>query len=162
MKTPDRELKYIFTDPVYHQKRMMFMLPQTAKDNNIHSFKDGCKLSIAVKENTDKHRLVEKLCGMGKQNVNPVSSSLLAIKYVASGKFQAAVNTDLSSEYFIKEKQLPRMESFPDPTGEVADVCWIIQKDDVALKNAIDEGLKEIKADGTFDKLTQKWLGKTL
>jgi len=43
------------------------------------------------------------------------------------------------------------------PTGE--QYAIVVSKDNPALTKALNEAIAKLKADGTYDQLTQKWFG---
>ena len=43
-----------------------------------------------------------------------------------------------------------------EKSGKVA-FSWVMKKGNTELKAKLDKGLEDIKADGTYDKIIQKW-----
>ncbi len=44
--------------------------------------------------------------------------------------------------------------------GETTDQAFAFRKDDTALAGQFDTALKELKADGTLAKISEKWFGE--
>ena len=81
----------------------------------------------------------------------------VAFDEIVQGRADATINDRLTAGYFIKQKG-DIIELVGDPI-ERSTAHMIVRKNDNKLKEAINEGLKEMKADGTLSKLSEKWFG---
>ena len=76
---------------------------------------------------------------------------------LAAGRLDAAYNDKLLVSYLIKSQGLPivgaGVNEAPRP------IAAAIKKDNVGLQKAIDRALLQMKADGTYAKISRQWFG---
>ncbi len=155
----DRRKKYDFTDPVFIKMRYAYLTKDTAEKNNVKEFKDICKLTVAVKDQTDKSKLYHSVCGKTNSNFMPVSSNYTAFENVVSGKADVAIGDDVLYSYLIKENKVDNLITIADPDNKPIILAWPTQKGNKELLDKFNAGLAHIKADGTYNKIIYKWLG---
>ncbi len=154
-KTSEREEKYDFTDD-YLISGAQIIVKKGRKDiQSMNDFK-GKKIMTSVGSNYnqimtdyDKNKEFKLTYYDGEVTV--------AFDEIAQGRADATINDRLTAGYFVKQKG-----DIIEVVGEVIDKSpsyMIVRKGDEKLKNEINEGLKEIKADGTLVKISEKWFG---
>ncbi|RBL67424.1 cystine ABC transporter substrate-binding protein, partial [Pseudomonas sp. MWU13-2625] len=76
---------------------------------------------------------------------------------LASGRVDAALNDSLLIPFAIKQAKLPLKAGAP--VGEVATMAIPFAKNNPQFKAALDKALTDMKADGSFKKISVKWFG---
>lgn len=77
---------------------------------------------------------------------------------LAAGRLDAAYNDRLLVGYLIKSQNLPIKGA--GVIGQPESVGIAIKKTNPGLKTAIDKALLQIKADGTYAKISRQWFGQ--
>lgn len=77
---------------------------------------------------------------------------------LAAGRIDAAYNDRLLVGYLIKQQGLPVRGA--GVIGASEPVAIAIKKTNPSLKTAVDKALAQIKADGTYAKISKKWFGQ--
>lgn len=94
---------------------------------------------------------------LGDSSYTPYTGPTDALTALRAGKIQAVVlDAPVASDY-VKEDAGTYKLVDEIATGEQYGIA--INKDNPELKKAIDSALADMKADGTLDKLKNKWLG---
>jgi len=146
--TDERRKVVDFSDPYFAGGLVVL----TTKAGPIKSLKDldGKKVSVQVgtksvgflKENYPKVERVE------------VEKNQEMFNLVEIGRADAAVTGKPAAKVFAQAK--PALHVLPDQLT-TEDYGIAIRKDAPELRAAVNAALKKIKADGTYDKLVQKW-----
>ena len=76
---------------------------------------------------------------------------------LAGGRIDAALNDSLLIPFAIKQAKLPLKAGAP--VGEVKAMAIPFAKNNPKFKSAIDKALADMKADGSFRKISMKWFG---
>ncbi|WP_320034492.1 ABC transporter substrate-binding protein [Halarcobacter sp.] len=123
------------------------------KDNDkIASQKDLAEKTVGVQLGSGSEQVVDKLSGLGKvarYNYNP--EAFLDLKHeridaVVVGYAYALNQKDFNTEYKIVDKLAP------------AELVVVMKKGKDELTKQVNEALKTLKDNGTYDKLINKWL----
>lgn len=117
-------------------------------------------MQIAVQAGTTSEDWARE--NLASATIVTLDDAIQALTGVQSGLYNACVIDLPVSTYEIKEAytDLEIPDDCKIPTGE--QVGAVINKDNTALLKAVNKALKEIKDDGTEDKLEQKWFGTTI
>jgi cystine transport system substrate-binding protein len=76
---------------------------------------------------------------------------------LAAGRIDAALNDRLMVAYLLKHSQLPLRPGAMVGTGNPSAIPF--KKGNPKFAQAIDDAMKELEADGTFTKISDKWFG---
>ncbi|CUA81729.1 MULTISPECIES: cystine ABC transporter substrate-binding protein [Gulbenkiania] len=76
---------------------------------------------------------------------------------LATGRIDAALNDSLLIPFAIKEAKLPLKAG--SPVGGTTEMGIPFAKNNPKFKAALDKALTDLKADGTFRKISVKWFG---
>ena len=80
---------------------------------------------------------------------------------MCSGRVSATNHVSRSYLYFRKKNPDPKLISAATYTGGASDASGVLlRKGSPALVAAIDKALADIKADGTYAKISQKYFGR--
>lgn len=149
--TDARKQKYDFSEPYIASKAVLIV---KSDDDTIKTFADlaGKKSAQSLTSNFGK---LAQDSGAELVGTDGFDQS---IQLVLTGRADATINDSLSFLDFKKQK--------PDApvkiAAEQADADYsgiIFRKGDADLKAAIDKALADIKADGTYDAISQKYFG---
>jgi cystine transport system substrate-binding protein len=84
-----------------------------------------------------------------------------SIDLLTSGRVDATINDSLSFLDFKKHKPDAQVKIVATDSSSDADQSAVLlRKGDPALVAAIDKALADIKADGTYAKISEKYFGK--
>lgn len=93
-----------------------------------------------------------------KNNYLPEKSFFLGLRNVWAGKADAIVNNDRIFQYYGSRKKYAKYKYrllYLDDT--LHNIGFAVRKGRQDLLSQINDGLKKVKEDGTFDQLMQKW-----
>jgi cystine transport system substrate-binding protein len=150
--TDARKRKYDFSEPYIASKAVLIV---RADDDSIKGFADlkGKKAAQSLTSNFGK--LAEQ-SGAELVGTDGFDQS---IQLVLTGRADTTINDSLSFLDFKKHK--PDANVKIAAQQENADYSGIIfRKGDAELKAAIDKALADIKADGTYQKIADKYFGQ--
>lgn len=149
--TDARKAKYDFSDPYIASKAVLIV-----KDGNtdIKTFEDlkGKKSAQSLTSNFAKLATESGAELVGTDGFDQ------SIQLVLQGRADATLNDNLSFLDFKKKKPDAPVQIVA--TQDKADYSGVIfRKGNPELKAAIDKALADIKADGTYEKISQKYFG---
>ena len=149
--TEERKQKYDFSEPYIASKAVLIV---RSDDDSIKGFADlkGKKSAQSLTSNFGKLATASGAELVGTDGFDQ------SIQLVLTGRADATINDSLSFLDFKKHK--------PDApvkiAAEQADADYsgiIFRKGDAELKAAIDKAIADIKADGTYQKISDKYFG---
>lgn len=150
--TEARKQKYDFSEPYIASKAVLIV---RADDDSIKGFADlkGKKSAQSLTSNFGK---LAQESGAELVGTDGFDQS---IQLVLTGRADATINDSLSFLDFKKQKPDANVKIAAEQSG--ADYSGIIvRKGDPELVAAINKGLAEIKADGTYQKISDKYFGQ--
>ena len=154
-KSPEREQKYDFTDEYLVSGPQIIVKKGRTDIQKVDDFK-GKKIMSSV--GSEYNELLKKYNKDEQFKIVYYDGDVtVAFDEIVQGRADATINDRLTAGYFIKQKG-DIIELVGDPI-ERSTAHMIVRKNDNKLKEAINEGLKEMKADGTLAKLSEKWFG---
>ncbi|KQV35701.1 MULTISPECIES: amino acid ABC transporter substrate-binding protein [unclassified Rhizobium] len=149
--TEERKKKYDFSEPYIASKAVLIA---KADDDSIKSFEDlkGKKAAQSLTSNFGK---LAQASGAELVGTDGFDQS---IQLVLTGRADATINDSLSFLDFKKHKpdapvKIAAEQADADHSG------IILRKGEPELLEAINKALAEIKADGTYDAISQKYFG---
>ncbi|CAB3767166.1 amino acid ABC transporter substrate-binding protein [Paraburkholderia solisilvae] len=152
--TDARKVKYDFSDPYIVSHPALIV---RADNTSIKSFDDlkGKKSANTLTSNFGK------LAAARGAEVVPVQGFNESIDLLTSGRVDATVNDSLSFLDFKKHKPDAKVKIAAIDNGADSDhSAVLIRKGNPELKAAIDKALQDMKADGTYAKISDKYFGK--
>ncbi|MDX8336618.1 amino acid ABC transporter substrate-binding protein [Candidatus Cetobacterium colombiensis] len=150
--TPEREKQIAFSTPYFDDDQIVIV-----KNPNIKSFQDLKDKKIGVQLGSASYFAFENsVLSKETNNLNKYSTNVEALLDLEAGRTDAVVIDAVVGKYYISKK--PDFIVLNDIL-EKQQMGVGMRKDDVALKNKIDETLANMKADGSFDKIYKKWFG---
>ena len=149
--TPKRAKQVDFSKPYYTSGTQLFVAPASSVQD-IRGLKDA---TIGVALGTTFEEFARKQANV--KNVKTYKSDVEALKDLETGRLDGVITQGLMGRFLIKNAGLK-----VKPAGGVLepDVASIpVKKGNTALLGAIDKALVDIKKDGTYAKLSNKWFG---
>jgi polar amino acid transport system substrate-binding protein len=157
--TEERAKQVDFSDPYFEAKQVILT---RADDKSINSAKDLAGKVVAVQQGTTgdfaAQRLVDEL-GIKIKEIKRFEGTPEALMAVQKGDADAAIIDNFVAYLAVKENpDIYRVVE--DPTFPPEYYGIAVNKDNPELLKAINQALKEIKEDGTYDKIYKKWFGE--
>lgn len=153
--TNERKQSVDFSDG-YYEASQCIVIP---KGSSIHEMKDLEGKSIAVQEGTTGDLMVTPGSDdsvLKKSTVKRFKKGSDAIIELKNKGVEAVVIDQAPAKRFVSLNQETLELVSDDSSQEVYGIA--VQKGNDSLRNDINEGLKRIKADGTFDKLFDEYI----
>lgn len=158
--TEERKEKVAFSDAYLENSQIIV----TLNDSDIQSKEDLAGQVVATQQasatldamEADETGIVEKLDG-GEPILYPTFTDVF--NDLESGRSDAIVVDEVLGRYIMKQKGSEKFNVLTDNFGD-EEYGVGIRKEDTALQEAINEGLVEIKENGTYDTIYQKWFAK--
>ncbi len=149
----ERQKTIGFSTPyAYSSAQIIVRKNATASYRTLASLK-GKRVGVGLGSNFEK-----MLRDAGGINVVTYPGAPEYLRDLASGRLDAALNDRLLVGYLATKENLPVKGSGiveqPQP------VAIAIKKNNTALKAQIDKALAQLKADGTYAKISKKWFGE--
>jgi len=148
---PDRQKKYDFSDSYIVSKAVLIV---NSSNNTIKKFAD-------LKGKKSAQSLTSDLAKIAKANgavLQPVDSFNQAIDLIVSKRVDAAVNDNLS--FLDLKKQKPNIAiKIVDQQGNAQPNAIMFNKGNKELVDATNKALTDMKADGTYTKISNKYFG---
>lgn len=150
----ERKQKVLFSDPYYKSGLSIIV----AKDNDsIKKFEDLKGKKVAVQIGTTSAAEVKKIEGVEVKEFNSSADTFMELR--AKG-VDAVVNDRPVNDYYILKSGETNVKALPDLlTSE--DYGIAVSKQNEATQKAVNEALKKLKDKGEYDKIFEKWFGKT-
>ena len=152
--TDARKAKYDFSTPYITTRAVLIV---RTDNTTIKTFDDlkGKKSANTLTSNFGK---IAKDHGA---DVVPVQGFNESIDLLTSGRVDATINDSLSFLDFKKHKPDAQVKvAATDSSSDADQSAVLLRKGDPALVAAIDKALADIKADGTYAKISEKYFGK--
>jgi len=152
--TDTRKLKYDFSDSYYDSTEAVAV----AANSKIASLDDLKGQTVAVKKGTTGAQYAEKIAADYKLNVVYVKDSATMYTYVTSGQASACFEDFPIVQYEINRGNIKckviNQSTVSYPYGFAS-----MKGKNPELIAAFNEGLKEMKADGSYDKILATYFG---
>ena len=138
---------YAYSSPQIIVKKTGSFAPKTLADLK------GKRVGVGLGSNFEK-----QLRDAGGINVVTYPGAPEYLADLAAGRLDAAYNDRLLVGYLIKSQNLPVLGA--GVIGDPEAVGIALKKSNTSLKTAVDKALLQLKADGTYAKISRKWFGQ--
>ncbi|MCI2062293.1 MAG: basic amino acid ABC transporter substrate-binding protein [Eubacteriaceae bacterium] len=152
--TKDREKEVLFSDTYYDSG----LVVAVKEDNNTIKGKDDFTkdMIIGAQTGTTSSDMIQALAKKGKIKQAKIYNGLNeAVTDLTNGTIDALVNDKPVTENYIAKK--PNTIKIVGDTLDAEHFAFAVKKDNTELCDKINKGLKNIKDDGTFDKIMKDW-----
>lgn len=146
--TPERLQTWTFTEP-FIQTGFAVVVRQ---DSTIKSTEDLKKATIAVQPNSTFAEFAQSQ----SSNIITTTSPWDSIREVMMGRADAAMVNGVIASHYVGDYPKENLR-FVNVGHEKINIGFALKKGNTELKQKIDKGLEQIKADGTYDKIKAKW-----
>ena len=156
--TPERAKQVAFSDPYYKTGIVVLVKKDNTTITGWDSFTSGSGLKVAAQTGTSQADIAEQLKKEGKiSKATILNQNTTALQQLENGDVDAVlvdkpVAVDIVASQGAKYKVVGDMKA-----DSVADVAIAVKTDNKDLLKKINKGLKNIKENGTYDKLAKKW-----
>ncbi|WP_373312791.1 basic amino acid ABC transporter substrate-binding protein [Deefgea tanakiae] len=154
--TPERKQSMDFSDPYFEAKQLIAV----GKNSKVSKFTDLKTLKVGVQTGTTGDEVIQKLQGKTSPNIKRFESTPLAIKELENGGVDAVVADNGVVVNFVANNPNSKLKMIDDATFAKEYYGIAVKKGNKALLEQINKGLAAIKADGTYDKIYNKYFGK--
>lgn len=155
-KTSEREQKYDFTDDYLISGAQIIVKKGRTDIKTLEDFK-GKRIMTSV--GSDYNKIMTEYDKDKKFKLRYYDGEVtVAFDEIARGRADATINDRLTVGYFVKKRG-----DIVEAVGEVIEKSpahMIVRKGENKLREEINEGIKEMKSDGTLAKLSKKWFGE--
>jgi len=160
-KTAAREEKVLFTDTYMENKQVLV----TAKSSGITSFDDMAGKVLGAQEGSSGYETFNNQPEVLKDLVDGNDATLYASFNEAfidleNGRIDGLLIDRVYAEYYLT--QTGKTDDFNEIESpfEAEDFAVGVRKDDQAMADKINDGLKELQDNGTFAEISEKWFGE--
>ena len=156
--SPERQQKYDF---VQYMKAGSALLAQQGNPKHLQNLKDLCGVSVAVQNGTaqakDLNTANSNCTSGGKPQIKvlTLTSATDVVQALANNRVDAAYMGSLSAGYYSKQNSGKFEQA--GPVVDSAPSGIVIRKGDSEMLNAVQKAFEALKADGTYDKLFEKY-----
>ena len=152
--TPERGKRVLFPIPFY-KSGLTIVVPKGS--TGIADFKDLEGKRISVQLGTTSMSYAKQIKGAKISTFNSAGDAILNM---LAGNADAVINDKPVTDYILAQnKNLAAQTTHLKPIATADLFAMVMAKDNTKLKGEIDKALKDLKADGTFNKLHEKWFG---
>lgn len=154
--TPEREKAVDFVGPYYHAGRSVFV----REGSPITSLSELKGKTLGVTLGETHESWAREQGGWGLRTFRGLPQLLAALR---EGKVDAIVVDNIPVSVAVKRsgEKITQLET-PGIEGGAVAVGIAIRKDNPELKAAMQAALDEIMADGTYEKISMKWIGRDI
>ena len=155
-KNPEREKKYLFSNDYLITGAQIIVKKGRTDIKTLEDFK-GKRIMTSV--GSDYNKIMTEYDKDKKFKLQYYDGEVtVAFDEIAQGRADATINDRLTVGYFVKKRG-----DIVEAVGEVIEKSpahMIVRKGEDKLREEINEGIKEMKSDGTLSNLSKKWFGE--
>lgn len=155
-KTPERDMKIDFTDS-YYRSRSSFVAKAGVHMNVIPGGMIGKR--IAAQDDTVQAQYLRENFGKHSTILTPPTHEE-ALRLLVDGKVDAVLSDNLVLFDFLQTPEGKNFDYLGDPLPPTTDasISYIaVQEGNDALRTSINKALRELKMNGTYDRITKKY-----
>lgn len=151
--TPERQKSIAFTAPYAYSSPQIIVRKTGGGDYKTLADLKGKRVGVGLGSNFE-----QQLRAAGGINVVTYPGAPEYLADLAAGRLDAAYNDRLLVGYLIKSRNLLIKDA--GVIGQPEAVGIALKKTNPDLKAALDKALLQIKADGTYTKISRQWFGQ--
>lgn len=154
--TEERKQTMDFSEP-YFEAKQLIAVPTKSEIQKLADLKSG-KYKIGTQTGTTGNDVIEKMLGKDFKNLRRFESTPLALKELENGGVDCVVADNGVVVHYVKNNpmgfRIITDDSFPKENYGMA-----VKKGNTQLLEKLNEGLAQIKKDGTYNKIYLKYFG---
>ena len=152
-KTPEREKALDFSDVYFDQGGFITVV---RKDNStIHNMDELAGKTVGVQIGTVPADMAKKIPNTTVKEMDSNSNIFMELK---AGTIDGAIIDNAVAMYYLKQGADKDLQLVGEPTKAPGTVLGV-KKGNTELQQAVNKALKELKEDGTYQKIYDKWFG---
>ena len=151
----ERKEKFLFNEEPYN----IFPLHIVVNENNdnVRSIDDLASKKVAVSATSNPALFMENYNKEHKLGAEILYSTTDINNQLRTGRVDATISTPFSVDF--NNKYADAQQKVVGKSLLISEVFFLLQKDNKALSNRIDEVLIELKEEGVVSALSKEWLG---
>lgn len=149
--TPERQKSIAFSAPYVYSTPQIIVKKSGAFSPKTLADLKGKRVGSSLGSNYEA-----QLKAAGGINIVTYPGAAEVLADLSTGRIDAGYNDRLLVSYLIKSQNLPIRGA---GTGSADAMGIALKKSNPGLKSAIDKALLQIKADGTYAKISRQWFG---
>jgi len=153
--TDERKQTMDFSDPYFDAAQLIAV----HQDSKVARFADLKKLKVGVQTGTTGDEAVSDLLGKTSTNIKRFESTPLALKELEAGGLDAVVADNGVVVHYVANNPGGKFKTVSDDKFVPEHYGIAVKKGNAELLAAINKGLAEIKADGTYERIYTKYFG---
>lgn len=150
--TEERQTRMRFSSPYFESRQTALLGPQAPA---VTQFADLAGLKLSLKAGTTSDQVAQNL-GL-TENTRYEGSTFLTIKQVLLGKADATIGDEGVMRHYQRVYADNHLRILTDASLPLEAYGFAVRSDNTALQQKLDQGLAQIKADGTYTRLYQHW-----
>ena len=155
--TDERKGQMDFSDPYFEASQLIVT---GEKGSGIQSFADLKNHTASVQTGTTGDLVLQKQQGATSANIKRFDTMPLALKELLTGGVDASVGDNGVIQNFVNNNPGVKLNTISDPAFEKEYYGFAVKKGrSDELLSKINAGIAAIKADGTYQKIYDKWFG---
>ncbi|WP_124728440.1 basic amino acid ABC transporter substrate-binding protein [Staphylospora marina] len=153
--TEERKQKYDFTEPYFDAKQLILV----PTNSTVQSLKELNGKKIGVQSATTGEAVVQEAFGKTYQGLKGYDDIAGAINDLQVGRLDAVVVDNAVVNEYIKKLGSDKFKLVEDTSIAPEQYGIMVKKGNTKVLEMLNEGLKKIKEDGTYDKIYDKYFG---
>lgn len=154
-ETPERAQALSFSDVYFDETGFITIV---RKDNTtIHSMDDLANKRVGAQIGTIPVDMAKKIPGT---TVKEIDSNSQIFTELQAGTIDGAIMDNAVAKYYLAQGADKDLKLVGTPTKSKGTVLGF-RKDDTKLRDDVNKALKELKEDGTYQKIYDKWFKST-
>ncbi|WP_288841812.1 basic amino acid ABC transporter substrate-binding protein [uncultured Deefgea sp.] len=154
--TPERQKSMDFSAPYFDAKQLIVV-----KENSpIKQFSDLKGKKVGVQNGTTGDTVVQKQFGKTNPDIRRYENITLALSELSNSGVSAVVADNAVVRNYLVNNPKQKFRLIDDTSFEVEHYGIAVRKGNTQLLNEINAGLAGIKADGSYQKIQNKYFGK--
>lgn len=150
----DRD-NYDFTEPYFDAKQLILV----PVNSQVNTLKDLNGKKIGVQQSTTGEMVVQNAFGKTYEHLKGYDDLPTAIDDLKLGRLDAVVADNQVVAEFSKKLGADQFKVVEDPSIPVEQYGFVVKKGDQEMLNKLNEGIKKIQEDGTYQKIYEKYFG---
>lgn len=157
--SPERAAQMDFSQPFMYSDRDVIYIQDTEANQNISTLAHFKGKKLAVNEFSSSAKETAKKLTGSETNVVVTKSYYLSMKELFAGNVDGVLDNGLVlANYTQNNPTAPKTRSIL-VAEEKKDFAFAVKKGNTEILEKLNKGLEKVKADGTYQKLVQKWFG---
>ena len=151
--TPEREKALDFSDVYFDQGGFITVV---RKDNtSIHNMDELAGKTVGVQIGTVPADMAKKIPNTTVKEMDSNANIFMELK---AGTIDGAIIDNAVAMYYLKQGADKDLKLVGEPT-KAPGIVLGVKKGNKELQDAVNKALKELKEDGTYQKIYDKWFG---